>query len=62
MNLWKKYITALPGKTAKDMDLAKLFIPAFMTIGMASVSMSASQARGNGLPGLVITSAPAVGA
>ncbi len=52
LNLWKKYINALPGKTAKDMDLAKLFIPAFMKIGMAAVSMSAAQARGNGFLGL----------
>ena len=34
------------------MDLAKLFIPAFMKIGMAAVSMSAAQARGNGFLGL----------
>jgi 3-hydroxyacyl-CoA dehydrogenase len=52
MNLWKKYVTALPGKTAKDIDLAKLFVPAFMKIGMAAVSMSAAQARGNGYLGL----------
>ena len=52
MNLWKKYVTALPGKTAKDIDLAKLFVPAFMKIGMAAVSMSAAQARGNGFLGL----------
>ena len=51
MNLWKKYINALPAKTAKDMDLAKLFVPAFMKIGMAAVSMSAAQARGNGFLG-----------
>jgi len=52
MNLWKKYINALPAKTAKDMDLAKLFIPAFMKVAMAAVSMSAAQARGNGFLGL----------
>ncbi|MCP3943865.1 MAG: 3-hydroxyacyl-CoA dehydrogenase/enoyl-CoA hydratase family protein [Desulfobacteraceae bacterium] len=52
MNLWKKYINALPGKTAKDMDLAKLFIPAFMKVAMAAVSMSAAQAQGNGYLGL----------
>ncbi|CCK78338.1 3-hydroxyacyl-CoA dehydrogenase/enoyl-CoA hydratase family protein [Desulfobacula toluolica] len=51
MNLWKKYITALPAKTAKDTDLAKFFVPAFMNIAMASVSMSAAQARGNGFLG-----------
>ena len=52
MNLWKKYINALPAKTAKDMDLAKIFIPAFMKVAMAAVSMSAAQARGNGFLGL----------
>ncbi len=51
MNLWKKYINALPAKTAKDNDLAKFFVPAFMKIAMASVSMSAAQARGNGFLG-----------
>lgn len=48
MNLWKKYMNALPAKTYKDIDLAKLFVPAFMKIAMAAVSMSAAQARGNG--------------
>jgi len=48
MNLWKRYITALPAKTAKDTDLAKFFVPAFMKVAMAAVSMSAAQARGNG--------------
>lgn len=48
MNLWKKYINAMPAKTAKDTDLSKLFVPAFMKIGMAAVSMSAAQAKGNG--------------
>ena len=51
MNLWKKYVNALPGKVAKDTDLAKLFIPAFMKIAMAAVSMSAAQAVGNGFLG-----------
>ena len=51
MNLWKKYINALPAKTAKDVDLAKFFIPAFMKVGMAAVSMSAAQAMGNGFLG-----------
>jgi 3-hydroxyacyl-CoA dehydrogenase len=27
MNLWKKYINAMPAKTAKDTDLSKLFVP-----------------------------------
>ncbi len=51
LNLWKKYINALPAKTYKDIDLAKLFIPAFMKIAMAAVSMSAAQAQGNGFLG-----------
>ncbi len=48
MNLWKRYIDALPAKTAKDTNLAKFFVPAFMKVAMAAVSMSAAQARGNG--------------
>jgi len=48
MNLWKKFITALPAKTAKDNNLAKFFVPAFMNVAMAAVSMSAAQARENG--------------
>ncbi len=52
MNIWKKFVNALPAGTAKDMDLAKLFIPAFMNVAMAKVSMSAAQARSNGYLGL----------
>ena len=52
MNLWKKYVDALPGKTVKEVDLAKLFVQAFMKIAMAVVSMSAAQARDNGFLGL----------
>ena len=52
MNLWKKYVDALPGKTVKEVDLAKLFVQAFMKIAMAAVSMSAAQARDNGFLGL----------
>ena len=52
LNLWKKYVNALPAKTYKDIDLAKLFVPAFMKIAMAAVSMSAAQAQGNGFLGL----------
>ncbi|MCF8138833.1 MAG: enoyl-CoA hydratase/isomerase family protein [Desulfotignum sp.] len=52
MNLWKKHVNALPGKTVKDVDLAKIFVAAFMKIGMAAVSMSAAQAVGNGFLGL----------
>ncbi|MCF8044594.1 MAG: enoyl-CoA hydratase/isomerase family protein [Desulfarculaceae bacterium] len=52
MNIWKKFVNALPGQVAKDTDLAKLFIPAFMNIAMAKVSMSAAQAVDNGYLGL----------
>ena len=52
MNIWKKFINALPAGVAKDTDLAKLFIPAFMNVAMAKVSMSAAQAVGNGYLGL----------
>jgi 3-hydroxyacyl-CoA dehydrogenase len=52
MNLWKKHVHALPGKTVKDLDLAKIFVAAFMKIGMAAVSMSAAQAVGNGFLGM----------
>jgi 3-hydroxyacyl-CoA dehydrogenase len=52
MNLWKKFVTALPGKTLKETDLAKLFIPAFMNVATATISMSAAQAKGNGFLGL----------
>ena len=48
MNLWKKFVSALPGGVIKDIDLAKLFIPVFMNIAMANVSMSAAQAFSNG--------------
>ncbi len=51
LNLWRKYVKALPGKTSKDMALAKLFIPVFMNISMASISMSAAQAAGKGFLG-----------
>ena len=52
MNLWKKYVDALPGKTVKEVNLAKLFVQAFIKIAMAVVSMSAAQARDNGFLGL----------
>ena len=48
LNIWKRFIEALPAGTAKDTDMAKLFIPAFMNVAMAKVSMSAAQARSNG--------------
>ncbi|MBF0200425.1 MAG: enoyl-CoA hydratase/isomerase family protein [Desulfamplus sp.] len=48
LNIWKRFIDAMPAGVAKDTDLAKLFIPAFMNVAMAKVSMSAAQARSNG--------------
>jgi len=48
LNLWKKFLKALPAGVEKDSDLAKLFIPTFMNIAMATVSMSAIQAVKNG--------------
>ena len=44
LNLWKKMVGTLPA-AVKDADLAKFFIPTFMAIAMAKVSMSATQAR-----------------
>ena len=50
LNLWKKLILSLP-EAVTGVDLAKFFVPAFMTIGMAKVSSSAADARANGLLG-----------
>jgi 3-hydroxyacyl-CoA dehydrogenase len=50
LNLWKKMVGTLPA-AVKDADLAKFFIPTFMAIAMAKVSMSAAQARANGFLG-----------
>ena len=51
MNLWKKFINALPAGVAKDTDLSKIFIPAFMNIAMAQFSMSAAKAKALGFLG-----------
>lgn len=51
LNLWKRFVEALPGPVAKDFDMAKLFLPVFMNIAMAKVSASAVQAAGNGFLG-----------
>lgn len=48
LNLWKKYIQALPAGTLKETDLAKLFVPTFMQIAMAVVSTSAMSAVASG--------------
>ncbi|MFP4445423.1 MAG: 3-hydroxyacyl-CoA dehydrogenase family protein, partial [Desulfosudaceae bacterium] len=50
MNLWKKMISGIPAPV-KDAEIAKFFIPTFMNIAMAKVSMSAAEARANGFLG-----------
>jgi len=50
MNLWKKFIAGIP-ETVTDIDYAKFFVPCFMNIAMAKVSMSAAEARANGFLG-----------
>ncbi len=49
-NLWKKAVSSIPSHV-KDVDLSKFFIPTFMSIATAKVSMSAAQARANGFLG-----------
>jgi 3-hydroxyacyl-CoA dehydrogenase len=50
LNLWRKFLESVPA-VVTDMDLAKFFIPVFMSIAMAKVSMSAAEARTNGFLG-----------
>jgi 3-hydroxyacyl-CoA dehydrogenase len=50
LNLWKKMTADIP-EPVTDADLAKFFLPTFMAIAMAKVSMSAAEARGNGFLG-----------
>ncbi len=50
LNLWRKFLDSVPAAVT-DLDLAKLFIPVFMSIAMAKVSMSAAEARANGFLG-----------
>ncbi len=50
LNLWKKMTADIP-ESVSDMDLAKYFVPTFMAIAMAKVSMSAAEARANGFLG-----------
>ncbi len=50
LNLWKKMISTIP-EPVTDVDLAKFFIPTFMAIAMAKISMSAAEARANGFLG-----------
>lgn len=47
LNLWKKYIKAVP-KAAKITDLAGLFLPCFMSVAQAQVTMSAFEAQKKG--------------
>ncbi len=46
--LWRNFIEAVPEAAMADIDLTRLFIPAFMAVAMAKVSMSAAEARANG--------------
>ena len=50
LNLWKKMTGDIPAPVT-DVDLAKFFVPTFMAIAMAKVSMSAAEARANGFLG-----------
>jgi len=50
LNLWRKFLDSVP-EAVTEMDLAKLFIPVFMSIAMAKVSSSAAEARANGFLG-----------
>jgi 3-hydroxyacyl-CoA dehydrogenase len=50
LNLWRKFLASVPAAVT-DLDLAKFFIPVFMAIAMAKVSMSAAEARANGFLG-----------
>ena len=50
LNLWKKMTADIP-EAVTDVDLAKYFVPTFMAIAMAKVSMSAAEARANGFLG-----------
>ena len=50
LNLWRKFLDSVP-EAVTEMDLAKLFIPVFMSIAMAKVSTSAAEARTSGFLG-----------
>jgi 3-hydroxyacyl-CoA dehydrogenase len=47
LNLWKKFVGSVP-EAVTEIDLAKFFVPVFMTIAMAKFSTSAAEARANG--------------
>jgi 3-hydroxyacyl-CoA dehydrogenase len=50
INLWRKFIESVP-PSAKLTDMGAFFIPAFMSVAQAKVSMSAAQAVKNGFLG-----------
>ena len=50
LNLWKKFINTIP-EAVTNVDLAKYYIPVFMSIALAKVSTSAAEARANGFLG-----------
>jgi 3-hydroxyacyl-CoA dehydrogenase len=50
LNLWKKMTRMIP-EAVSELDLCKFFVPTFMAIAMAKVSMSAAEARANGFLG-----------
>jgi 3-hydroxyacyl-CoA dehydrogenase len=50
LNLWRKFLESVP-EVVTDVDLGKFFVPVFMAIAMAKVSMSAAEARANGFLG-----------
>jgi len=50
LNLWRKVLNSIP-ESVREIDLAKFFIPTFMSIALAKVSMSAADARANGFLG-----------
>ena len=50
LNLMKKFLSSVPD-VVTDLDLAKFFLPVFMSIAMAKVSTSAADARANGFLG-----------
>jgi 3-hydroxyacyl-CoA dehydrogenase len=45
--LWRNFVESIPEAVA-DADLTRFFIPAFMSVATAKVSMSAAEARANG--------------
>jgi len=47
LGLWRNFVEDIPA-VVNDADLTRFFIPAFMAVGMAKVSMSAAEARANG--------------